>query len=289
VIIGAQKAGTTALKLALKAHPDVDAPRGECPFFEDPYYDSDDLGPLEALFAGSTASVRVIKRPDYLAHPECAERIHRHLLDVSLVAVLRHPVERAVSAYFHFVARGMLPLRGLDNGMRRLLQGDERPAAQDVLNYGYYHRQLTAYTNVFPRERLHVIRYEELRFSFGAALHDVQVFLGLDPERMGSLPPLSANESMYALPRLSVHRLRTRIRSDRDTARGHTHPRTAMRAPARWASAALHGVDRRALARLDSSKPILAPDLRAELLERYRDDTDQLEVWLGVDLSDWKR
>lgn len=291
VIVGAQKAGTTFVKLSLAAHPDADVPRGECPFFEDPHYDPHDLGPLEALFAGSAAPVRVIKRPDYLARPGLAARIHQHIPDARLVAVLRHPVDRAVSAYFHFVARGLLPLRGLDTGMRRLLAGDYAgrfPVADDVVEYGCYHRHLQEY-RVFPRAQLHVILYDDLRGHPDTTVRDVASFLGLDPNRTGKAAPVSANESMYALPRLATYRLRTRLRASRDTDKRHTHRRQSLPTPARWAGAVLQGVDGRALARLDRGKPELAPELRARLLERYRDDTERLEQYLDTDLSAWKR
>lgn len=291
VIVGAQKAGTTFVKLSLASHPDADVPRGECPFFEDPYYDPDDLGPLEALFEGSTAPVRVIKRPDYLARPGVAARIHHLLPDARLVAVLRHPVDRAVSAYFHFVARGLLPLRSLDTGMRRLLAGDYAnrfPVADDVVEYGCYHRHLQDY-QVFPRAQLHVVLYDELRSHPDATVRGVAAFLGLDADRTGTPAPASANESMYALPRLAAYRVRTRLRASRDADRRHTHRRQSLSSPARWAGAVLQGFDRRVLAGLDRGKPELAPELRAQLLQRYREDTERLESFLDADLSAWKR
>ena len=292
VILGAQKAGTTFVKLSLAAHPDADVPRGECPFFEDPHYDEHDLGPLVALFEGSTAAVRVIKRPDYLAQPVVADRIHRHLPDARLIAVIRHPVDRAVSAYFHFVARGLLPLRSLDAGMRDLLAGDydaRFPVARDVLEYGFYGRHLQAYTTRFSRQQLHIVLYEHLRAEPDAVVGEIERFLGLDPRRAGTAGPASANESIYSLPRLATYRLRTRIRASRDDDRRHTHRRRSLPAPARWANAALLSLDRRVLAPFDRGHPALADDLRASLLERYREDTALLEGLLDRDLGTWKR
>ena len=292
VIIGAQKAGTTFLKLSLAAHPDVDAPRGECPFFEDPHYDPSDLGPLEALFAGSSARVRIIKRPDYLARPECPARIHTVLPDARLVAVVRHPVERAVSAYFHFVARGLLPLRPLNPGMRAILDGardDRFAAAQDVVEYGYYQRHLHRYVELFPRTQLTVFVYERLRHERAAVLAEAMDFLGLDPERLPPIKQAQANESMHALPRLANYRLRTRLRTTRDAERRNVYPRQPLSTPRRWGSAALRGLDGRILTKMERGKPELSAPIRAELLERYRDDTTALEAFLDTDLSAWKR
>jgi hypothetical protein len=137
--------------------------------------------------------------------------------------------------------------------------------------------------------QLHVVRYDQLRSDFDGAVDDVLGFVGLDRSGLAPTPRSNSNESMYSLPRLAAYRLRTAIRRDRDDEHGHTNPRQELSAPARWGSAALHVVDRRALMRFDRGVPPLAPDLRAELLQRYRDDTDALEAFLRTDLSHWKQ
>ena len=48
--------------------------------------------------------------PYYLFHPLAAERIAAALPDVKLIVLLRDPVERALSQYFHSKRLGLEPL-----------------------------------------------------------------------------------------------------------------------------------------------------------------------------------
>jgi hypothetical protein len=291
VIIGAQKAGTTFLKLCLRDHPDVDAPRGETPFFEDPHYGSGDPAALARLFQGSRAPARVIKRPDYLADPAVPERIHAAIPDARLIAVLRDPVERAISAYLHFTARGLLPLVGVDRGMRRILDGryDGRyPAARDVLEYGFYGRHLQRYAAVFPEEQMLVLTYDELRRRPEDTVAQVFGFVGVDdafaPPALGA----SANPTVHALPRMAAYRVRTRLVADIDRRRAKVHRRPRVPTINRWVTTAVMGFDARVLARVEGGRrPEPAGDVRDRLRRLYREDTEALARGLGLDLSSW--
>jgi hypothetical protein len=104
LIVGAQKSGTSTLYANLAAHPSV-APgvRKEVHYFDYPprgerWYRSQ--FPLESRGVTGEAS------PYYLFHPGVPQRVREMLPDVRLIAVLRDPVERAVSGYYHAVRAG---------------------------------------------------------------------------------------------------------------------------------------------------------------------------------------
>ena len=60
IILGAQKAATSALQLALRKHPDIYMPEGESAFFEEPDFA---LQPWKTF--GKKGRLNGIKRPDY--------------------------------------------------------------------------------------------------------------------------------------------------------------------------------------------------------------------------------
>src|SRR5215469_14246021 len=116
-------------------------PGEETAFFEDPNYREEDLAPLsEALQAAPSDKLLGIKCPNYLCTPQCAPRLARHLPRARLIAILRNPVDRAISQYYHLIRSGRLPLVPADAAFAEYLAGRfDPPYAQAiVLDFGRY-------------------------------------------------------------------------------------------------------------------------------------------------------
>lgn len=65
IVVGAQKAGTSVIQLALREHPGIFMPGAEPPFFENPDYKHYTLADLESLFEGVPNNVVCgTKRPN---------------------------------------------------------------------------------------------------------------------------------------------------------------------------------------------------------------------------------
>src|SRR3954453_11545774 len=103
VVIGAQKSASTFLQTCLADHPDVFMPKGELAFFESPDYERATLTDLRRLFEGRLERRLGFKRPNYLCKPEVPARLAKDLPDALLLSVLRKPLDRAISAYFHYI------------------------------------------------------------------------------------------------------------------------------------------------------------------------------------------
>lgn len=117
LIVGAMNAGTTAIFYYLNQHKDVFIPEiKECSFFSNlekhPYspfkrdndmHNTTNLHDYENLFARSEKKMKGDVSPDYLYYYQ--ETISNILAvlgkDVKIIIVLRDPVERAYSNYFH--------------------------------------------------------------------------------------------------------------------------------------------------------------------------------------------
>jgi hypothetical protein len=208
LIIGAQKCGTSSLYRYLNEHPSVAAAAGKEVHYFDWHYRR---GPrwyrahfptvaYRELFRARTGRRLVTGEasPYYLFHPHSPLRVKRLVPEVKLIALLRDPAERAVSAYHHQVRAGTeaLPLaEALDQEPSRLageidrLSRDEdyRSVAHRRYSYlsrGHYADQLELWFRHFPREQLLVIRSEDFFDDPGAAVASVATFLGLPP-----LPP----------------------------------------------------------------------------------------------------
>jgi len=182
VVIGAQKAGTSSLYGQLTAHPSVlPAIRKELHFFDRrpvPLVRYQAWFPpraaLAALDARTGRGITGEATPFYLCHPEVPTRLRAAVPDARLIAVLRDPVERAISGYHHAVGKGHEDRTievALDPDAVEATVAD--PAWWDapdcpVRRRGYlirsrYAEQLERWFAVFPRDQVLVIGTDALR------------------------------------------------------------------------------------------------------------------------------
>jgi hypothetical protein len=297
VIIGAQKAGSTFFLRWLADHPSVFMPPHEVRFFEDPDFGDGDPGRLAALFTGVRDETALgIKRPGYLARPEVAPRIRQLLPAARLIAVLRDPVERAISAYFHHMRTGFLPIRPVEAGMTELLDrggSTGHPRAPEVLEFGLYHRHLSRYLELFERQQLMIVLFDDLTADPWRPLQEAYRFIGVDdryrPRALAHGHPGNPNPGIHSLTRLRLLSLRNPLRYDYDATRSR---RSLKRRPGLLVRVAARGVetlDRRLLAPLTGhARPAISPGLRRRLYAFYSEDIDRLEALLGRSLDAWR-
>jgi hypothetical protein len=193
LIIGAQKAATTWLADCLVEHPDVFMTQPKEIHFFNHDFDKG-IAWYEAYFqdwAGQSAIGEAT--PGYLNHPAAPERIKATLGDeVKLVASLRHPVDRAYSAFWHYTRRGHIPPEtDFATFFHRIATG----ATEDrfgLYTRGLYFAQLSRYLEYYPRDHLLILLYEDLRKDNERAIQECLEYLDLNsqfvPESLKSKP-----------------------------------------------------------------------------------------------------
>ena len=170
VIIGAQKAGTTWLGARLREQPGVFLPRPyEVHFFDraDNYakgldwYGSHFAGaPTDALVGEKTPDYFWTVRPEGRGPNDIPARMHGALPEARLVVVLRDPVKRAISALNHMVrARRLSPF--IDAGAVLSEALDPVKDRFGLIGRGHYLAHLQRFLDFYPRERLHVVFFED--------------------------------------------------------------------------------------------------------------------------------
>lgn len=193
LIIGANKAGTSSLAWYCEQHPGIHMswPVKEPMFFTSlrPAYTPATAATPDASFTLlEYAGLFAAARPDqlcgeastsYLANPECAAWIQKLIPAVKLVALLRNPIERALSA--HRMYRGMgIEDRSFERAVREELggRGFHVPQGRRYLGAGLYGKQVAAFRARFPREQLLVASYETFSRDNQAFLDRLFHFLG---------------------------------------------------------------------------------------------------------------
>jgi hypothetical protein len=136
------------------------------------------------------------------------------LPEVKLIALLRNPVDRALSHYQHEVRDGRESLsfaEAIDRESERLA-GEEERLRSDPDYYSYAHHrfsytrrglyvdQLRRWVGHFPRSHLLILQSEWLFRDPAAATAAVQQFLGLRPHRLEGYKPFLHGSYDRAMP-----------------------------------------------------------------------------------------
>lgn len=293
VILGAQKSASTHLHRCLAQHPEIYMAPGETRFFEDPEYLSAEVADLEKAFVGVEKEKALgIRRPDYLAKPEVPARVAKLLPQAQLIAILRNPIDRALSAYYYYIKLGFLPVVPVEVGMEAVLQGTvtrTHPKAGEILDYGLYFHHLTKYLELFDRQSLLLLRLEELVQDGPEALRKVFRFLDVDPTFVCGSLGKQQNPGVYSLARLKLLRLRNRYMYTYNANKTKLYPRR-LSAFGYVVAGGITLLDRFALSRvLGNKRPIPSSGLRERLVAYYERDLLGLESLLDIDLSEWRR
>ena len=217
LIIGAAKSGTTALYAFLKQHPEIflSTPK-ELRFFSytGPY--PEDL-PEKYIHRGvttredyehhfeNTGPAKIIGEasPMYLYTPGTAERIKGLIPQVKMLAILRNPIDRAFSAYTHALRDWTETETSFKNALEK--EPERIEAGWGILWHytqaGFYAQQLSRYYDIFSRNQVKVVLYDDLVADALGLCQEVFNFLGIDPDFK---PDTSQRPNVSGFPRNSI-------------------------------------------------------------------------------------
>lgn len=194
-IVGAMKSGTSTLHAVLGTHPEIFmASVKEPSYFVDPdqlrqlwpvmekrgYWRSVDrylalFAPAgESPYAGES-STAYAKLPEITG---VAERIRDFNPDARVIYIMRDPVERSMSQYWHRV-------RALYEKQEMLEAFRNNPTYRDYSNYAM---QLRPYLDLFGAERIKAVTFEALKQDPVKLTQEIFAWLGVDD---GFVPPNS--------------------------------------------------------------------------------------------------
>ncbi len=296
LIIGAPKAGTTALHAGLTQHPQLrlSVPKepkyfmcGDAP---PPFY----VGPGDAhsrrewiwrrddyvrLFADLPEDVLCGEStPFYLFDKEAHRRIAATIPDAKLIAVLRDPVDRAYSNWMHLWVDGLEPVSDVVSACARERQRVNAGWAPfwRYIELGKYGQQLQHLREWFDESQIMTVRYRELVDDPEQTVDRVCRFLGVSEGQVHSIPRDNTRPFVADSPRT------------RQFGR-------VLRAGA-WAGAAFpphvwRRVSQPVLSRLQREslerRPHLLHEERRQLVEYFREDIEMLEGLTGRPFDDW--
>jgi hypothetical protein len=182
-IIGAAKCGNGSLAALLEAHPEVGIAMGEHPNFFS-YDDKYKLGWKRYLrlfehCLGKKAvgdASRSYSRVRY--HPQVANRIHEHVKHAKIIYMVRHPLQRMVSAY---VERMSYPSPPNFASINDAVKGEPM-----IVDSSRYWEVFDLYRKIFSESQVKVIWYEDYLQDTRGVFQEVCRFLeisdSMDPD-----------------------------------------------------------------------------------------------------------
>ena len=288
-IVGAFKAGTTALYEYLRAHPQIfmSVPKEPMYFGQDltPRYTRMTEDEYLGLFRGAADDQRAGEAsPWYLYSTSAAREIHAFNPDARIIIMLRNPVDVMYSQHNQLVFNQREDLADFDQALaaeddrlagRRLPTDAIRPEALYYRRSVRFPEQVRRYLDVFAADRVHFIVFDDLVRDPQGVFRSTLEFLGVDAT-------VAVDLSVY---------------NPSKTARSGRMQRLifAPRGPMRRLFGALRRFPlmhrlRDALVSANSqtaARPRMDPDLRARLTAEFAPQVAELGSIIGRDLSPW--
>lgn len=273
-IVGVQKAGTTSLLRWLGQHPAIQAQKSmELAYFIDrKALEPQQLAKVlldEFPDTGNPDRLHLLKHVGLFENEQALRLLREHNPDVRLIAVLRHPADRAWSAFWYGRSRGYETETDFEKAaFERTDRHFDSPflrRSTDYLGRGFYEKNITALLRHFPGEQLLLLTFEELKSSPPQVYDKVLEWLSLP-----SHPIALRTENSTRLPRFSwLSRL------------------VYLAKPLKsFLPSSLHKILKARLKKVNKSEktlPEMPASIRTRLNELYREANDQLYEQYGID------
>lgn len=280
--IGAPKSGTTWLYHALTEHPGIYLPKFKEPNFfarklsifnnaANPRF-MKDWEWYTSLFNDKKSgdilgdfSINLMRNTD-----EAPFLIKKHFPDAKIIVMLREPVARAYSHYWH--ERRYDHIAGIPDSFEEGIKNEE------LLFCSSYYEQLKVWASVFPLTRFFFIIDFELEQNPKAVLTSLFEFLNVNQHFNPSTlhqrinPASERNRLFFVLQDFMVWAKRHRLEFFIDVLRILRINQIA-----------------KLLLTKTSAYPPIDPVIQSGLRNYYLSDIDKLEVLIGKDLTAWKQ
>lgn len=207
-IVGAQKAGTTSLYYYLKKIPGVYmsplkelfyfAPHAVQTSIADVIRDKDEY---LRLFKNASGYIAVGEAtPFYLCDPDAPKLIHQTVPHARIIMILRDPIERAYSNYLMKKKYSGMKSSFYDELMRDYKSQEKLFGKSNnnmYVEFGMYYEQVKRYFEIFGREQVKVIIFEEFVQHPEQTVNEVLAFLRVNHK----VTEIREQYNPYSVPR----------------------------------------------------------------------------------------
>ncbi len=205
IIVGSMKAGTTSLHHWLMLSEQISMLRGESHFFN--RSDRFEKGEKEyKKFLPPESGNRLVgdDTPTYSFLSEVPERIHSMAPNVKILWILRDPLKRAISQYWHAARKGF-ETRPINQAFTDELNGKTDNIWKLYLHRSCYKDQIERYLKYFSDKKIHFVNFKDFAANDLEEKRRITDFLKID--YIQSAVPHSNETSSF--PKENVNKLLT--------------------------------------------------------------------------------
>ncbi|RJR46510.1 MAG: sulfotransferase [Deltaproteobacteria bacterium] len=195
--VGVERSATSWLWTCLDEHPQICMSHPKEIHYFNRNYDQGEKWYRQHFAPDAHTRIFGEINPVYMDDPLACERIARDYPNAKILVILRNPFERALSHLSVILRNEQGVVDNQDLGLAR-----ETVALDDkYLRRSLYYRGLKPYLRAFPRERIIILFYEDMKLDPQAFLHSLFFQLGVDADFLpASLEKIINRTSNYRFP-----------------------------------------------------------------------------------------
>ncbi|PHS36195.1 MAG: hypothetical protein COB07_12675 [Sulfurovum sp.] len=201
IIIGANKAGTTSVANYLNSNISINISTVKEPMFFNslpstisetkenanlakPYF-ALDIYEYSSLFESKNENIKIYGEAStaYLANPKRSALLMRKIVpNVKIIAILREPTERAVSAYKMCYGNSIenRTFKDIVANAQNELKIIDNHGVKEYIRNGLYSQLLEPYFSYFNSENILLLNYDELKYSPKIFMERISKFLNIE-------------------------------------------------------------------------------------------------------------
>ena len=230
----------------------------------------DSLEKYHSLFVNKDVKLRGEASVSYLFYDDIPQKIKEYNSKAKIIIMLRNPIDRAYSHYLMDYRLGFVSDSFDSIIKKRLKHKNADLFFQQYIKLSEYSQQVSRYLEVFDRENIMFIDYEDFKNDNSTVIDKTYLFLGVNNDFQ---PNLKKKHNTYTMPKNCIIRffysfvlLRKFITN--------IVPKNFVK------------VIRNLLFRSDK-KPVLNNDVRMYLSSYFKGDVEKLSTLLNKNFSKW--
>ena len=272
-LVGVPKSASTWIYQCCLDHPDVAVPEKDSLKYFDLKYHNGPQWYRQQFGTLETDRVIIDPSPTYFRSPAAPARVAEDFPNAKFIVSLRNPIDRAFSQFWHEKKRGNFPFEFEDCLDRFLL-------FSWFIETGFYADLLERWLQYFDRERFKIVLFDDLNTDPSLFIKNIFQFMGVDDE------------------------FQPRVLHERINQGGRKDSPTLKKLEILKKNPAVFSILKRIKKTTLSNRKLkelfdavqsnndygegMSAEVRAELCEIYKTQTERVEIMFNLDLTAWK-
>ena len=178
ILVGFEKCGTMTLRWFFGAHPEIFLTHD---LHSIPYFDTEPLVSFDTYTKNMPCTPANQLKLEKISCTASAINVFDKIPNVKLIAIVREPVERAMSQYVHFVAKGWEKSNTFDNIINTLLvsRGNKTNRNSWLFGNSTYIDLLEPWLQTFGRDKIHIVNGDNFVKHPAYEFNKIEKFLNI--------------------------------------------------------------------------------------------------------------